>query len=200
MARRRIVIIRRLTPSLLEDWLAYFDHDAFEDNPDWFGCYCCWFHVDHEHGEWEARTSEENRAASSELIRTGGLRGYLAYAGGRPVGWCQAAPRALIPNIANDPQLAVADGDEVGSIVCFNVAAAFRRQGVSSRLLEAACAGFREDGLRTAEAYPHPDARGDAANYHGPLALYLRAGFKPYRKLEDLLIVRRDLGDPPGPG
>jgi ribosomal protein S18 acetylase RimI-like enzyme len=194
------IVIRRLTPGLLEDWLAYFDHDAFEDNPDWSGCYCYWFHADREHGDWESRTAAENRAASSELIRSGGLRGYLAYSGRRVAGWCQAAPRNHIPNIANEEVLAVDDADEVGSIVCFNVAAAFRKQGVATRLLDAACAGFRAEGLRTAEAYPRRAATGDAANYHGPLALYLKAGFKAYRDLEELVVVRRELQGPAGAG
>jgi len=50
------VVIQPLTPDLLGDWLAFFDQDAFADNPDWSGCYCQWFHVDHEQGDWESRT------------------------------------------------------------------------------------------------------------------------------------------------
>lgn len=187
------ITIKRLGADLLDDWLHYFDHDAFADNPDWSGCYCQWFHVHHEDGGWESRTAAQNRAAAVELIRAGGLRGHLAYSEGRPIGWCQAAPRVIIPNIAGDAELAVDDAEEVGSIVCFNVAAAYRRQGVAAALLEAACAGFREDGLLTAEAYPVRTATGDAANYHGPLGLYLRAGFEPYRELEGLVVVRRGL-------
>ena len=187
------VVIQPLTPDLLGDWLAFFDQDAFADNPDWSGCYCQWFHVDHEQGDWESRTSEENRAASIELINARRLQGYLAFLRERPAGWCQAAPRLAIPAIANDPELAVDDAGEVGSIVCFLVAKPFRGQGVAAGLLDAACAGFRERGLRVAEAYPSRTAAGDAANYHGPLALYLRAGFKPYREVGQSVIVRREL-------
>jgi GNAT superfamily N-acetyltransferase len=189
------VVIRQLTPSLLDDWLGFFDHDAFADNPEWSGCYCCFYHADHDQTDWDSRTAEENRAASIGLIGAGRLRGYLAYIGGRPVGWCQAAPRLGIPNIANDTALAASDSDEVGSIVCFIVAPAFRKQGVATRLLDAACAGLREGGLCTAEAYPRRAATGDAGNCHGPLSLYLRAGFKPYRELDSLMIVRRELDD-----
>lgn len=189
--------VRRLDPSLLDDWLDFFDREAFADNPDWSGCYCQWFHADHEGEDWESRTADDNRRASIRMIGAGQLRGYLAYLDGRPVGWCQAAPRLLIPNIANDADLAAKDEDEVGSIVCFVVASAFRRQGVAALLLEAACAGFREEGLRIAEAYPSLTASGDAPNYHGPLALYLRAGFKPHRRLDTVMIVRRELAESP---
>jgi GNAT superfamily N-acetyltransferase len=190
------VVVRQLTPSLLDDWLAFFDRDAFVDNPDWAGCYCYWFHADHTEKDWDSRTPEENREASIGLIGTGRLRGYLAYVDGRPAGWCQAAPRSAIPYITNEAEFAVDDAAEVGSIVCFVVATEFRQQGVAARLLEAACAGFKEEGLRTAEAYPSRSAKTAAANYHGPLSLYLRAGFKPFKELQSLVMVRRDLAGP----
>ncbi|MBN1320496.1 MAG: GNAT family N-acetyltransferase [Thermoleophilia bacterium] len=192
------ISVRRLTPALLDDWLAFFDHDAFADNPDWAGCYCRYFHFDHEERDFSTTTEEENRAASIELIGAGRLRGYLAYDGGRPVGWCQAAPRSEIPNIAKDPELA-GDGEKgVGSIVCFTVAATHRRQGVAAGLLEAACAGFQDEGREIAEAYPIKRATGDAHNYHGPLALYLHAGFDIYREAGDVVVVRRRLAGPSG--
>ena len=184
--------VERLTPDLLDDWLAYFDHDAFADNADWEGCYCCFFHMDED--AWGQTTPERNRALAAELVTKGELNGYLAYSDeGQPVGWCQAAPFLSIPNLACDRELLSDDAGLVGSIVCFNVAAACRKQGVAAVLLEAACDGFRAAGLHIAEAYPRPEAEGDAANYHGPLALYLRAGFKPRRQLVNLTIVRKAL-------
>jgi GNAT superfamily N-acetyltransferase len=190
-------VIRELTADLLSDWLAYFDHEAFADHPEWSGCYCHFFHADHTEKDWDTRTAEENRAASSALILSGRLKGHLAYLDGKTVGWCHAAPRRLIPNIANDPALAVTDAGEVGSIACFVVAWASRGLGVARRLLDAACAGFRAQGLRIAEAYPRRQAQGDAANYHGPLGLYLNLGFSPHLELEKIVVVRRDLTSPP---
>lgn len=42
------LLIRKLTPELLEDWLSFFDKDAFSDNEDWCGCYCMCYHYDEE--------------------------------------------------------------------------------------------------------------------------------------------------------
>jgi GNAT superfamily N-acetyltransferase len=184
-------VIRPLTVDLLPDWLHFFDHDAFADHPDWAGCYCYYFHADHSEKEWDARTAEENREASSALIRSGRLRGYLAYLDERPVGWCQAAPRSLIRNIAHDPRLSADEADDVGSMACFVVARPFRGMGVARQLLRAACDGFRTQGLRIAEGYPRVPAEGDAGNYHGPLALYLSLGFAPYAELEGITVVKR---------
>ena len=104
------LLVRPLTHELLDDWLAFFDVDGFADNPDWSDCYCQFFHVDDE-AVWECRTAEQNRAASTDMIQSRRMHGYLAYLDGRPVGWCHAAPRSQLPRIANDPELAVGDGD-----------------------------------------------------------------------------------------
>jgi GNAT superfamily N-acetyltransferase len=187
------LVVRPLTHELLDDWLAFFDTDGFADNPDWSDCYCQWFHVDDD-TVWQARTGEQNREAAIESINTRRMHGYLAYLDGRPVGWCHAAPRSSLPRIANDPELARGDGERVGSIVCFLIAAQARRQGVATQLLDAACAGFRHLGFTVAEAYPSAVAASDASHYHGPLELYLRAGFHEYGRAGDFVIVRRDLG------
>jgi GNAT superfamily N-acetyltransferase len=186
-------VVRELAPDLLGDWLAFFDHDAFADHHEWAGCYCHFFHANHAERDWESRTAEENREASGELILLGRMKGYLAYVGGRPAGWCQAAPRLLIPNIANDQALSADDASDVGSVACFVVARPHRGRGIARQLLDAACAGFRAQGLRIAEAYPRVQAQGDGANYHGPLSLYLGAGFSRHLELGKVMIVRRDL-------
>lgn len=141
------IVVQELTPSLLADWLAFFDNEAFADSPEWAGCYCHFYHVDDREKEFDTRTPSENRAAAGWLIVSGALREYLAYSGTRPVGWCQAAPRAAIPNLARDASRAPDDDPGVGSIVCFIVAPAYRRQGVAARLLEAACEGLRAQGM-----------------------------------------------------
>ncbi|MBP0652123.1 GNAT family N-acetyltransferase, partial [Mycobacterium tuberculosis] len=57
----------------------------------------------------------------------------------------------------------------VGAITCFLVAPDRRRRGIARALLDAALAGFAEDGLAIAEAYPRHAADGPAANHHGPM-------------------------------
>ena len=185
--------VRELTPGLLADWLAFFDREAFSDNPKWASCYCHFYFADHTAREWDLRSTAENREASSGLIAGGRLRGYLAYLDGKPVGWCQAGPRLRIPNLQNEEVLAVDDADRVGSIVCFIVAKPHRGRGVARSLLEAACAGFRSQGLAFAEGYPRRTAASDAANYHGPLSLYLNSGFTVFREADAVTIVRKDL-------
>src|SRR3712207_716032 len=97
--------VRPLTPERLADFLAYFDQDAFMDNPEWSSCYCFYYHFSGSSQEWNARAAAENRADKSALIERGEARGYLAYADGKPVGWCHAAPRPTLPGLDRSPEL-----------------------------------------------------------------------------------------------
>ncbi len=185
--------IRSLGPQLVDDYLDYFDHTAFTDNPDWAGCYCYFYLADHLEQDWDMRIAEQNRRAVSDLITSGGMHGYLAYVDGEVAGWCHAGPKTYFPTLIASEELAEPDMAETGSIVCFNVAPAQRRRGIAAALLEAACQGFAVLGLKVAEAYPRPEASSDAAHYHGPLQMYLRAGFETHRQFLTYQVVRKTL-------
>lgn len=178
--------------ALRDDWLAFFDHAAFADNPGWASCYCFFNHAPHDSEDWQSRRAEENRAAVCGRIERGGLQGYLAYVEGKAVGWCNANVHAAFTTLGET------DGDraQIGVIACFLIAAGYRRRGVARLLLEAACEGFRRRGIPVVEAYALKDAQGEAALHHGPLAMYLAAGFRAVREEGPVLVLRKPL---PGP-
>ena len=188
--------VREMTPALLDDYLHFFDRDAFTDNPGWAGCYCLFYHYPGTQEEWNQRLASENRAGIRELIRAGKAHGYHAFVDGEPAGWCHATPRGELPQFERFEQFRVGDSERVGSIVCFVIAPPYRRHGIARRLLDAACDGFRRRGLAFAEAYPAKNPDSDARAYHGPLRMYLAAGFAPLRETEDYVIVRKPLQEP----
>jgi hypothetical protein len=47
--------------------------------------------------------------------------------------------------------------------------------------------------MRAVEGYPHRGADSAQTNYRGPLSMYLRAGFEPYRETERNIVVRKSL-------
>lgn len=185
--------IRPLTADSLSDYLDFFDRTAFMDNTMWAGCYCHFYSFPGTRDEWSLSRSAENRQARAELVRRGRAQGYLAYAGGKVVGWCNAASRSMLPGLDREEALRIESADDVGSIVCFVVAAPYRGQGVAKQLLEAACRGLQAQGLSIAEAYPRSEDRSASAAYHGPLSMYLAAGFDLYRDAGDRKIVRKRL-------
>ena len=178
-----------LSPATLPLFLRFFDGDAFSDNPAWSSCYCQCFYEDHNVVKWSERTGTENRAFACSRTRSGQMQGYIALDGDDPVGWCGAAPRHLLHALDDEP---TPNADAVGAIVCFLVAPEHRGRGIARLLLEAACAGLREQGMTIAEANPRPDAATPADNHFGPLSLYLSAGFTVHREDTDgSMYVRR---------
>ncbi len=188
---RTTVQVRALSPETLSDFLRFFDGTAFSDNPRWSSCYCQCFYEDHATVKWSERTASENRAFACERVQGQSMKGYLAYCEGTPVGWCNAAPRDLLRALDDEP---TPDAEQVGAIICFLVEPSYRGRGVARQLLEAACEGLREQGLRIAEANPRTTSVSAAENHFGPLSLYLSAGFKVHREDGDgSVYVRRNL-------
>ncbi len=185
--------VRPLNEGTLGDCLEFFDHIGFADNPAWADCYCVF--PQYAGDDWERRTWEENRATRVDLVRNGEQHGYMAYVDGRPAGWCNAGPRRIYPWVTQEPEFACDDADSVGSILCFVVAPSYRRQGIGRMLLDAACEGFRERGLAVAEGYPAASTLSAARAYHGPIEMYLDAGFERVREAAEgrHVIVRKAL-------
>lgn len=180
--------VHRVTGDRVDDLLNFFDRDGFAGNPGWASCYCVFYHQDdpelNAHRAWK-----QNRAQIEQRLRDGTTVGFLAYADGRPAGWCNASPRSAYP-IRRKGQ----GDDEVGVVACFVIAPAYRRHGVARALLEAAVENFKKSGMKRVEAHPVLGTDADAPNYHGPLPLYIEAGFKEAERDERTVLVVKDLG------
>jgi len=171
-----------LSPDRLADFMAFFEGEAFIDNRKWSSCYCQCFYEDHSKVRWSDRTSGENRECATRRITRGEMQGVLAYQDGKVVAWCNAAPRALLHALDEEPTSGV---ERAGTIVCFVVAPRLRGQGIATALLDAACRQLRHQGLQYVEANPRPNAQGDGENHFGPLSMYLAAGFTIRRSDDD---------------
>ncbi len=185
--------IRALTPALLGDYLAFFDRDAFADNPEWFGCYCRYLQFPGSKEAWNRATPAVNREGICDRISEGKARGYLAYVDGRPVGWCQAGRPSDVPSLKTFLGVKWDDPAALGVVTCFCISPTFRRQGLARQLLHAALEGFKAAGLTVAEAYPPKDPMTEAHDFPGPLRLYLDAGFAQVGEVGKQWIVRKSL-------
>ena len=91
--------IRPLTKDLKDDYLFFFDHIIFQENPDRSKCYCYDYHF---LGDVETCTREASRSAVINLINEHKLRGYLAFDNDKPVGWCNANNRLNYQRLLRD--------------------------------------------------------------------------------------------------
>jgi len=184
------VAVHPVTEDRIDDWIEFFDHDAFAGNPDWASCYCLEPHVP-AGGESPERPWRDVRAAMVDLLGTGGAFGYLAYVGGRPAGWVNASLRSDYGMYrAVDP-----DGPVPASVIgvsCFIIAPPYRRHGVAAMLLDRVIADAADRGTRWVEAYPYNDPKGDdPSHYRGPRQIYEARGFEAVEERENYTVMRR---------
>jgi len=187
------IIIEPLTPARADDWLAFFDNDAFADNPAWSECYCRFYCYADGDPAWERLTKQENRAIAADEVSTGRVHGYLAMDSTRVAGWCNAGKKTDYPRLTADKRLTGENDAAVCSVVCYVVSAAYRRQGIARQLLRRVCRDAAAAGFEFVEAYPRLEAETCAEHYHGPLELYLKEGFAVYGEIEGISIVRLPL-------
>jgi ribosomal protein S18 acetylase RimI-like enzyme len=191
--------IHPLSPARGDDYLRFFDHErgpAFADNPEWARCYCHYYEVPLA-VDWPSLSGDANRAAMRARIDVGEMEGFLAYDGGEVVGWMNAQPRHKLPHCFERmriaaPDIACADFD-AAVIVCFVIAPARRRSGIARALLTGGLAALAARGFKVVDAFPFKsgDSVAAADHYHGPLALYVDAGFTILREEANLTIVRK---------
>jgi GNAT superfamily N-acetyltransferase len=183
------IAIHPMTRDRIDDWLRFFDHDAFAGNPDWASCYCLEPHLP-AMPERPEHAWRETRATVVDRLRCGTTFGYLVYVGGRPAGWVNASLRSdygLYRNV--DP-----DGPEPTSVIgvaCFVIAPPFRRHGIASALLDRVIADAAARGAAAIEGYPrHQPERSDAGHFRGPRSMYDARGFEPIKVRERDTVVR----------
>jgi GNAT superfamily N-acetyltransferase len=186
------ITVHPVTEERVEDWLRFFDHDGFADNPDWASCYCLEPHVPLT-PELPERAWRDVRAAMIQRLRSGTTYGYLAYVDDRAVGWVNASLRAEYGLFrAVDP-----GGPQPASVIgisCFVIAPPYRKHGVASALLDRAIADAPLRGAKWIEAYPHNDPqKSDGGQFRGPRSMYLARGFTPVTVMERFTVMRRQI-------
>lgn len=130
--------------------------------------------------EYERKKGEANRKALKKLVTTGPPPGLIAYADGKPAGWCALAPREAYSTLARSRILAPVDEARVWSVPCFYIARPFRRTGLTSKLLQAAAEYCAKKGAKILEGYPVDPKKGsmpDVFAYTGLVTAFKNAGF-----------------------
>jgi len=133
-----------------------------------------------------------------KLADAGAAPGLIAYVGEQPVAWCALAPRDRYPRFERSRVLKPVDQEPVWSITCFFVAKPFRGKGIIGRLLGAAVAYAKKQGVRILEGYPIEPSKGrlpDPFVYTGLASTFRKAGFvEVLRRSETRPIMRYTIG------
>lgn len=199
------IVIKRLGPELIEDYFDFFDNRAFTDNPPWPGCYCTGFQTTKEEQDAEFEKIDAYGGGDEGLVRvlretvvrqitTGALRGYLAYADGVSIAWCNANDRASFPETsANGASVYAPAGRRERAVLCFEIAPECRGKGVATALLDRAIADAREEGCAAVVAFPQSHEAWDTWDFPGPVRLYEKAGFVRATEPDGRAVMRKAL-------
>ncbi len=123
------------------------------------------------------KSSKASRvSALNALVRKNVPVAVLAYANGRPVGWCSIAPRETYGALERFRALQRIDDKSVWSVVCFFVDRKLRNQQVTLSLLKAAVKYAKSHGAKIIEGYPVEPGR--LYTYMGSPATFRKAGFR----------------------
>lgn len=156
------------------------------------GCWCMYWRI--KRSEFDQQKGEGNKAAFQAVVESNEIPGILAYAGGKPVGWCAIAPREAYSGLERSRNLKRIDEQPVWSVTCFFIAKGFRRKGVTVALLKAAIEYARSRGATIIEGYPvepKSDAMPDVFAWTGMASAFRQAGFvEVARRAETRPIMR----------
>jgi len=89
------LVVEQLSRSLKDDFLLFFDHVAFVDNPDWSDCYCSVYHLANTKGKVESRRQASSLIEEDRTLVVGLLSCFSQ--GTRPLSWsrCLSSKRVL---------------------------------------------------------------------------------------------------------
>jgi GNAT superfamily N-acetyltransferase len=172
------ITISPVTEDSIDDWLQFFDHDGFADNPGWASCYCLQPHLPTIDENLD-RPWRESRSIMVKRLLKGETFGYLAYVDNKPVGWVNASLRSDYEMF----QQVNPEGPEPASVIgvsCFVIAPPYRRHGVASALLDRVIEEAATRGALWIEGYPRNEPKSNAAaHFRGPQSMYTKRGFQP---------------------
>lgn len=189
--------IKPLTINLIPDYLDFFDYRAFSDGSPCGLCYCAAPSMDDAAeaqmvSEFGDDIKSTLRRYAINLLIAGKIHGYLAFDGEHAVGWCNAGDRdgylRWIPDIARE----LSFGKTV-SVLCFAIAPEYRGQGLSLALLDRIVADATAQGYAAVEGYPRIQKDREPYDFNGPLHLFEKAGFVEKARLDELVVMSKDL-------
>jgi GNAT superfamily N-acetyltransferase len=175
----------------------------FNTSPVMSSCWCMSPRVRaSEFSRFGSESRRRNREAMHGLVASGTIPGLLAYVGGRPVGWISVGPREQFARLQHSPALRPVDDLPVWSIVCFYTDPAYRRQGITGALIQAAVQHAAAHGAKAVEAYPIAawgESVGPGDAYTGTAGTFRELGFEEVRisssrsRGQPRIIMRYDL-------
>ena len=187
-----------LTPDLAEEYARFFDVTPHDVNRDDMKCYCITWRNDETYadaGHW-FDTREERRARAIEYVKSGCIRGYLAYSGDEIVGWCNTNEhcRMGVDYLRGEYPIGQEQSEvKVKPIFCFVIHPDYQRMGVATQMVQRICEDAAKEGFDYVEAYVNADFVGTVEDFRGPIGMYEKCGFVRTGERNGKAVMRKEL-------
>lgn len=191
------IIIKKLSPELSDDYFDFFENRAFTDDSP-YKCYCQIYQMTKEQNEIECAKDVDLGILSKDIakqqIESNELCGYLAYADGISVGWCNANDRANFPSKPCRDVLfhSPVPQNEI-AVVCFEIAPDYRGKGIATALLNRVILDAKTSGYSSVVGFPVRRSERYEWDCAGPIRLYEKSGFHKKSEHGDTVIMKKDL-------
>ena len=181
----------KLTPQMTDEFIHYFENDAFPENDSRSSCYCLESHLPNEN---EFTTVEERREKAKELILKGIMTGYLIYDDEHIIGWCNAGDKTDYLPIVQNSEFQTDDYEKgrIKVLYCIDIAPDYQGKGIANLTMEKVLSDAKEEGYSYVEGYPFVD-RNFIWQYRGPVRLFEKFGFEMIEKKSWFYIMRKRL-------
>lgn len=184
--------IRKLMPELALTFADYLGNLDFGHAPHWATCFCRYYHTYCSRDEWQQRSGATNRQEAIENIKSGNMKGYLAFDDNKCIGWCNANNVNEYLRLKDDLEALIKD-KKTGCVICFVIHPEYRGQGVARQLLKQAIEDFKAQGYEAVIALPIENRNEPQKLYRGTLNMYKENGFKEIEKHDNMSIMWLDL-------
>ena len=137
-----------------------------------------------------------SRKIAKQQIDAGILRGYLVFADGMAIGWCNVNDKAnFSANSFNGAfgHFHTPEKNREKAVVCFEIAPEYRMKGVATALLRRAVEDARQEGYIAVEGFPVLRQERFEWDSPGPLRLYEKEGFVKTAEKDSFCIMRKEL-------
>lgn len=189
--------VTALGPEHASELVALFEREGCQ-------CFCRWWHFGGDKNGWLARVAhapDDNRRELESAVASGSdeMRGVVAIAAERVIGWMKLAPAATMSKLyAQKPYrgLPCLERERAGVFVvgCFLVDPEWRRRGVSEALLERGVELAQSWGARAIEAFPRSaEPISEELLWTGAPSVFRRTGFEVVDASGPYPVLRRSL-------
>lgn len=180
--------VKPLGPEFAQTFSDYLGNLDFGHAPHWATCFCRYYHTNCSFEQWRYRSGEENRLEAIEEIKTGNMKGYLAFDGDKCIGWCNANNVRQFIRLKEDIKHIVKD-QKIGCVICFVIHPEYRRQGVARLLLNKAVEDFKVQGFEAVLVIPVDNSDEPEKLYRGTLNMYKEYGFEEIERHDNTSVM-----------